>query len=977
MKNCFNKIVLILGLFLFVSHSYSQSNLTAPNSSACPNQTVNVCSTWNNVASQSFTLYVPGGNPAGISVSQCFTISNASPNATTVTYTLVGNGIYNGQPTVNTAYPQLSIIPPAALSITNAGVYCGGDNAIFDVPLGGTSYTAIGPSGNVISSSNIMTIPNVQSPGYNGNYTITTVIAGCTRTGVTTVSVAPNNLIAVNSASSVCEGQSVNLTANLAGGNAGSFQWYDQQNNPVGPAGSANIQLNGLTPNQAGIYKVTANQDFNTPIGSVSCPRQNSVQVNVVDTEPVVASASPSGTLCQGANLSLVANAGNNVTSWQWTGPSSYFSTQQNPLISPALPINSGTYVVTAFFIGAVTCTQTATVIVNIIPVTTPVITMPNSICQGDPNGVAMSAAASNVSTWAWQGPYPAVVNGTNTASASFSNPQPGNSGTYYVTATFGSGSTQCSRTASAQLNVVPVNTISVVPPGQVCEPNNAVLQANATGANLFTWVGPNGFSSPGANVTVYYPSQSANGIYTVTAYFGGGNITCSNTNTVQLVVNPVLNFSLEPRQQVCYNTPITIVGPSGATGYTWTSSTGFTSNDKDANLGIVQPKHAGTYTLQVSLGPCISGDDSELEILDPISYTLTPYNRTICKGDTIVVEGGVTGGSENYAYLWNPPIYLDAPIGPKRTAVPLGSIIYNLVVHDIACPNYTIAHAFSVTVNEPPNPTVSLAQDVACAPLQLFLSSGTQTESAITTWDFGGTKQIQGDGFFYSLTEPGTYTLKVHSKGRNGCSGMYEYPFPIIVQPRPGTGITWQPEKPTTDDEITFVPTHEYESVIRYTWTFQGGITQGDTNKINTSTAVTIDTNNVRNPIRKYFAPGKYPVMLVSVNEMGCSDTVVKFIDVIDDLRIFVPNTFTPNDDKMNDLFFVKGIGIRADNFLLEIMDRSGTLIFSTKDPTEAWDGTIRGTKVKDGTYIYKIRVIGMNGEGRKDIIGYVNVVK
>jgi gliding motility-associated-like protein len=109
----------------------------------------------------------------------------------------------------------------------------------------------------------------------------------------------------------------------------------------------------------------------------------------------------------------------------------------------------------------------------------------------------------------------------------------------------------------------------------------------------------------------------------------------------------------------------------------------------------------------------------------------------------------------------------------------------------------------------------------------------------------------------------------------------------------------------------------------------------------------------------------------------LGCSDTTVVFLDVIDDLRVFVPNTFTPNDDGINDLFFVKGIGMKAENFTLQIVDRSGRELFFTKDPLEPWDGTFKGTKVKDGVYIYKLRVVGMNGEGRKEITGYVSVIK
>jgi hypothetical protein len=266
--------------------------------------------------------------------------------------------------------------------------------------------------------------------------------------------------------------------------------------------------------------------------------------------------------------------------------------------------------------------------------------------------------------------------------------------------------------------------------------------------------------------------------IYTVTAYFGGGNITCSNTNTVQVVVNPVLNFTLIPRQQVCYNTQITVPGPSGATSYTWTSSTGFMSNDKDLLLQSVQPKNTGSYTLSISLGPCVTRSETYLDVLDPISFTLTPIDKTICKGDTIVLEAGVTGGSQNYAYVWNPSLYLDSPNGPKKTVVPGTSVLYNLIVHDIACPNFTLGQSADIKVGQPPQPDLQLSTNYGCAPLKLLYNSKIKPGSAIVTYDFGGILQVQRDSFYYSLPNPGTYTLNIHTKDRlTGCGGTWLYP--------------------------------------------------------------------------------------------------------------------------------------------------------------------------------------------------------
>ncbi len=59
----------------------------------------------------------------------------------------------------------------------------------------------------------------------------------------------------------------------------------------------------------------------------------------------------------------------------------------------------------------------------------------------------------------------------------------------------------------------------------------------------------------------------------------------------------------------MCYNSLLTVNGPVGATSYSWTSSNGFTSNNQNLTITNIQPNQSGTYTLNVSLGPCVTSD--------------------------------------------------------------------------------------------------------------------------------------------------------------------------------------------------------------------------------------------------------------------------------------------------------------------------------------------------------------------------------
>jgi gliding motility-associated-like protein len=950
----------------------AQSQLTVASSySGCNNQIITVTASWPNVSITGLNLIIPPGgsatNNGNLGTQTTFTLSH--PTSGTLQWTLTGNGTNLSGPVTSTAYFNVSIIPPAPLSITNTANYCPGTTATIIAEPGGTSYSIGGPANQPVQASNVFLFGPL-GPGHNGTYTVVS-IGTCTMTGTTSINVAPSNAITVNTPSNVCQGGTVGLQANTTNPPNAGFNWEWSYSANVF-ATSATHTLTGVQVNQSGQYLVSALYTF----GAISCPMTASTQVSVVQTNPVSAAASPANNLCQGDKLTLSAGAGGAV-GFSWVGPASFGPiTQANPTINPVGPTNAGAYSVTAFFTNNfISCTTTNVVNVQVIAVTVPILSMPSSVCQN--TDVILSASAgTNVNGWAWFGPGLSSSN-TNSSSIGIYSIQPNASGTYFATAKFGSlGSTTCAATASAQLNVVQVNSVTVIPPQPVCMPGNGYLFASAIGANAYSWSGPNGFGNPGASAIVYYPTPAASGIYTVTAFFGGGNITCSNSNTVQLTVNPALNFTLVPRQQTCYNSSLTVSGPSGANSYTWTSSTGLTSNSKDIFFGSIQPNNAGTYTLNVSLGPCVTGASTSIEVLTPIAYTLTPKSRTICKGDTTILETGITGGSENYAFVWNPALYLDSPVGQNKVVVPGGSVQYNIIAHDIACPHYTISHVFDINVLVPPQPTLELPTHRGCAPMTLFFNSKLQEDTAswLTTFDFGGDEKRQGDTMTYSFKTPGEYTVKIITSDTNGCSATYVHAYPITVLTRPGADLHWMPERPTTSDEITFHATVKNEPIIFHNWIFSGGVS-ATPDSIDISPGV--DTSDQWTPRRFYHTFGKYPVQLIVKHENECIDTVVKFLEVIDDLQVFIPNSFTPNGDGVNDRFGVKGQGVRTENFTMDLSDRWGNLLFSTRDINDSWDGMIRGIKAHDGVYLYRVRVVGMNGEGRREFVGHFTLLK
>lgn len=105
-----------------------------------------------------------------------------------------------------------------------------------------------------------------------------------------------------------------------------------------------------------------------------------------------------------------------------------------------------------------------------------------------------------------------------------------------------------------------------------------------------------------------------------------------------------------------------------------------------------------------------------------------------------------------------------------------------------------------------------------------------------------------------------------------------------------------------------------------------------------------------------------------------GC-DSVIE-VNVINNCpdNIFVPNTFTPNGDNLNDEFRpILPDSIK--NYELFIFNRWGELIFSTTDKEKGWDGSHQGKEVPNDIYIWKIRYTAT--DETKTIIGHVHVNK
>jgi gliding motility-associated-like protein len=109
--------------------------------------------------------------------------------------------------------------------------------------------------------------------------------------------------------------------------------------------------------------------------------------------------------------------------------------------------------------------------------------------------------------------------------------------------------------------------------------------------------------------------------------------------------------------------------------------------------------------------------------------------------------------------------------------------------------------------------------------------------------------------------------------------------------------------------------------------------------------------------PDPKVFLKETTTYTLIITDKNGCQsiDSVTVFVDP--DLAVFVPNIFSPNGDGANDVFFVRGKGVKRIEFM--IFNRWGERIFEASDINEGWDGTHRGKAVNAGVFVYYIDAV------------------
>ena len=114
----------------------------------------------------------------------------------------------------------------------------------------------------------------------------------------------------------------------------------------------------------------------------------------------------------------------------------------------------------------------------------------------------------------------------------------------------------------------------------------------------------------------------------------------------------------------------------------------------------------------------------------------------------------------------------------------------------------------------------------------------------------------------------------------------------------------------------------------------------------------------------------GGFSVMLVAMNQYGCTDTFFRFSSffVNPTGMIHIPNAFAPDGDGRNDIFRPIMLNNKTENYKFLVYNRWGEKVFETTDPNAGWDGTYQGKPCQTEVYAYLVRVEFVNGEEKTE---------
>ena len=207
--------------------------------------------------------------------------------------------------------------------------------------------------------------------------------------------------------------------------------------------------------------------------------------------------------------------------------------------------------------------------------------------------------------------------------------------------------------------------------------------------------------------------------------------------------------------------------------------------------------------------------------------------------------------------------------------------------------------------------------------------------------WNFGNGKTSNEQNPIFSYTQSGNYTILLTVVDSNTCNISNSYSEQVNIIDYAFANFITDSIKYLYPDDVYF--TNLSENYTEFIWNFGDGETESEE----------------EDPVHNYKILYNIIPCLSVWNEY-CSDTICKNIFIDFQELIGVPNAFSPNEDEINDVIYVEGIGIASLNFT--IFNRWGEKVFESDNQNIGWNGNYKGIKQEMEVYTYIVNAIFIN---------------
>lgn len=449
-----------------------------------------------------------------------------------------------------------------------------------------------------------------------------------------------------------------------------------------------------------------------------------------------------------------------------------------------------------------------------------------------------------------------------------------------------------------------------------------------------------------GSTSTLQYPSHEYTtfGNYTVTLVVRDpGSCNGTDTMTKQIVV---LANTLDTLSTiyVCDLAPVQIGLPPGqdtALTYHWEPTTGL--SNPDISNPIANITESTIYTLYISNGSCF---DTLVHVIEYVNVDFSlEENFIICLGDSVLLHPTIN--SEASYYIWSTSPTFDPIINEDQTVAdiyvaPTTTTTYYFKVGNGICFSTasTTVRVSDINLTLPDTLRICLGEQITITPQF-------NCDQCSFVWD-SLPSIISGNGTSTITVAPSSNTSYILTlTDIAGCS-LKDTTVIIVFEDLFTLGMeAWTDDNSIIQGDTAHLHCTFYSGNFTYQWTPSESVLMP--NSHNTPARPAISTI--------------YHATITDINGCKKSDTVHIFVEELlcKDPYVFVPNAFTPNNDNVNDVLYVRSNIV--DWVLFRIYNRWGEKVFESTRLEDGWDGTWKGVDAPAGVYDYSLEVRCLGG--------------